>query len=237
MLTVVGTGYGVAGQITSETLRSIVTADKLFYLVSDPITSAWLHSVNGTAESLDNSYRTGRSRHNSYEEMVERILAPVRLGLNVVAAFYGHPGVFCFPGHEAIRRARGLGIQAMMLPGISAQDCLIADLRLEPSHGMQSYEATDFLENRRRHDPSCMLLLWQIGAIGVGTFMKSPLWNRTGLARLTRRLLRSYSRNHEVVIYETPHLPTCDPRIETVPLACLPHADATVASLLYVPPK
>ena len=37
--------------------------------------------------------------------MVERILAPVRAGKQVVAAFYGHPGVFVQPSHEAIRRA------------------------------------------------------------------------------------------------------------------------------------
>jgi hypothetical protein len=37
-----------------------------------------------------------------------------------------------------------------MLPGISAEDCLFADLGIDPGiYGCQSYEATDFLANGR----------------------------------------------------------------------------------------
>ena len=46
MLTIVGAGYGIAGQITAEALKCIRSADKLLYLVADPITAAWLAAVN-----------------------------------------------------------------------------------------------------------------------------------------------------------------------------------------------
>jgi Tetrapyrrole (Corrin/Porphyrin) Methylases len=78
--------------------------------------------------------------------MVNRIIKYVKRDLRVCAVFYGHPGVFCTPSHESIRIARKLGYRATMLPAISAEDCLFADLGVDPGkHGCQSFEATDFL--------------------------------------------------------------------------------------------
>ena len=53
----------------------------------------------------------------STSEMVEEILAAVREGKRVCAVFYGHPGVYVKPSHEAVRRARKEGFEARMLPG------------------------------------------------------------------------------------------------------------------------
>ena len=50
-----------------------------------------------------------------YTEMVERILFFVRKGKKVCAVFYGHPGIFVFSSHEAIRIARAEGYPAVML--------------------------------------------------------------------------------------------------------------------------
>src|SRR6187397_960209 len=93
-LTLVGTGFRISAQVTAEALSAISNAAKLFHLVQDIVTHHWLEEVNPSAESLVDSYRPGRPRNETYEEMVERILAPVREGLRVCAAFYGHPGVF-----------------------------------------------------------------------------------------------------------------------------------------------
>ena len=236
-LTVVGTGYGIAGQVTAEAVRSIEQAGKLFYLVSDPISARWLESLNSTAESLEDSYRPGRRRRETYEEVVERILRPLPSGLNVCAAFYGHPGILCISGHESVRRAREQGFSASMLPAVSALDCLCADLEIDPCLGLVSYEATDFVLNRRKHDPRNMLVLWQIGLVGVRSYKHKDLWSRTGVRRLTERLLENYSRDHEVVLYEMQYLPTRGPVIQKLPLARLPRANVTIASLLYVPSK
>jgi hypothetical protein len=73
------------------------------------------------AESLQG----GNSRRQSYVEMVEHILTHVRSGYNTCVACYGHPGVFANPTHEAVRRAKDEGFSAKMLPGISAEDCLL----------------------------------------------------------------------------------------------------------------
>lgn len=236
-LTVVGTGFRMAGQVTAEARSAMAAADKLFFLVGDSVTAEWLTGLNGSAESIYDSYASGRDRNDTYAEMVERILAPVRDGKWVCAAFYGHPGVFATPPHEAVRRARAEGYRARMLPGISAEDCLFADLGLDPGNaGCQSFEATDFLLRRRRFDPTSLLILWQVGAIGVRDYRHERLWSRQGLAVLAGRLLEDYPAEHEVVLYETSPYPVCEPLILRQPLSSLASAPATVRTTLCVPP-
>jgi uncharacterized protein YabN with tetrapyrrole methylase and pyrophosphatase domain len=237
-LTVVGTGYLIAGQTTPESLAAIGSADKLLYLVADPATRLWLDGLNPTAESLYDAYAEGRPRRDSYREMVERILAPVRRGLAVCAAFYGHPGVFVQPSHEAIRRAREEGYPARMLPGVSAEDCLFADLGVDPARdGCQSFEASDFLVRRRRFDPTSALVLWQVGAIGVSTFLPRAVWSDRGLPVLVEVLGEHYPAAHEVVLYTASGLPVCEPAIERLPLADLARARVPITATLYVPPR
>jgi uncharacterized protein YabN with tetrapyrrole methylase and pyrophosphatase domain len=237
-LTVVGTGLIGIGQTTPEALASIEGSEKLFHLVVDPVSRAWLEESNPTAESLLDSYAEGRYRPDSYEEMTERILTPVRRGLDVCAAFYGHPGVFVHPSHEAIRRARALGYPARMLPGISSEDCLFADLELDPAaRGWQSFEATDFLTRRRAFDPASPLVLWQIGAIGVSTYRNRTLWSEEGLRILAESLAERYSPEHEVVVYEAPRFAISEPVLQRVALARLDRAEVSTSSTLFVPPR
>jgi hypothetical protein len=236
-LTIVGTGFQAGGQTTLEALACMRSASRLFHLVSDPVTERWLSTLNARTESLADSYAPGRPRESTYEEMSARLLAPVRAGERVCAAFYGHPGVFVDPSHRAIAIARAEGLSARMLPGISAEDCLFSDLGLDPGEeGCQSFEATDFLIHHRRFDRRSLLILWQIGAIGVLTYRSGDLWSRRGLRVLTEELRRAYPAEHEVTIYEAAPYPVCPPRIERLPLARLPRAAVTLASTLAVPP-
>ena len=236
-LTLVGTGFLAAGQTTPEAIVCIRRAEKLFHMVSDPVAWAWLKDLNATAESLNDCYGEDKPRNVSYAEMAERMLTPVRQGLEVCAAFYGHPGVFVTPSHEAIRQARLEGHSARMLPGISAEDCLIADLGVDPAKsGCQSFEATYFLTRQLRFDPHSSLILWQIGVVGVTSYQKNDLWSQEGVEVLQEFLLKHYPADHQVTIYQAPQLPVFPPIIQPVPLAGLSRAKVTVASTLWVPP-
>jgi hypothetical protein len=155
----------------------------------------------------------------------------------VCAAFYGHPGVFVWPSHDAIRRARAEGIRAIMEPGVSAEDCLFADLGLDPALvGCAQYEATDFLVYRRRPDPSAALIVWQIGAVGDLAWNPGRT-NADNVRVLVEELAQTYGLDHVVVVYEAAQLPTCLPTILHVRLADLPQAPLTTASTLFVPPR
>jgi uncharacterized protein YabN with tetrapyrrole methylase and pyrophosphatase domain len=233
-LTVVGTGIRLS-QLSVEARAHIQSADKLLFLVADPVTHQWLLNANRTAESLSPFYSPEKLRRASYEGMVARILACVSERLDVCAAFYGHPGVFANPSHEAIRRARLAGYRAEMLPAVSAEDCLFADLGIDPGRsGCQSFEATEFLISRRRFDPRVPLILWQPAL--TGDLGYKAAYGRDGLRILVEVLLESYAPTHEVVIYEAAQLPGFDPAITWLALATVPEAAINALSTLYIPP-
>ena len=237
-LTVIGTGIRTVGQLTTEAIACMQQADELIHLVADPIAESVIKRLApGREVSLHQFYGDGKQRMDSYNEMVEFILSRVRNGANVCAAFYGHPGVFAFPSHESIRRARAEGISARMLPGISAEDCLIADLGIDPAvNGCQSYEATDFLMNARLVDPSSQLILWQAGALGNWTY-QSAGYNLQALPLLIDKLLTLYPPDHEVVVYEGAIFPGCASVINPVRLRELASKHLSSASTLYLAPS
>lgn len=235
-LYVVGTGIGLAGQLTIEARNVVRHADQAFALMAEPFSLEVLRELNSRLTSLSDCYGDGRSRDQSYAVMVDRILEPLEYAQTVAAVFYGHPGVFVWPSHEAIRRARAAGHQATMLPGISAEDCLIADLGLDPGvSGLQTYEACDFLVYPRRFDTRVPLVLWQLAALGEANrnrFNADPVW----LDALARLLMQDYPAEHGVTVYEGASFPLHEPRIEHLPLSRLSSVMITQASTLYVPP-
>jgi uncharacterized protein YabN with tetrapyrrole methylase and pyrophosphatase domain len=234
-LTVVGLGMEVPGHVTQQVLGAMEVADDLLYLVPDPVAAQWVDGVNPDARSLHALYEPGRDRSEIYAGIVEEILAPLRRGRAVCAAFYGHPGVFVQPSHDAIRRAREEGFDARMLPGISADACLFADLGVDPSTaGCQSYEATDLLLYARAIDPAVALVIWQAGAIGNVTYMPDGDTSRVPL--LVDYLHRWYAPDHPVLLYEASSYAVCGPRIETIALEDLASADIWPMTTLYVEP-
>jgi uncharacterized protein YabN with tetrapyrrole methylase and pyrophosphatase domain len=235
-LLIVGTGIKLVGHVTLETRAFIEGAEKLFYLVNEPATAVWIEELNETAESLSHYYAENKLRLQTYQEITNRLLEAVRQGQQVCAVFYGHPGVFVTPVHEAIRQARHEGFTARMLPGISAADCLYADLGIDPAHcGCQSYEATEFLLRKRQIDPTSHLILWQIGVVGE-LYQRQKRDVSPGLQAITAVLLRDYPAAHPIIVYEAAQYPVCNPSIEQIPLEQLPNARVTAISTLYVPP-
>ncbi len=235
-LVVVGTGIRTVGQLTGDTIARIKTSEKVFYLIADIIAERVIKQLQPSAESLGRFYRLGRSRKEAYDAMVERLLSSVRDGHRTCCAVYGHPGVFAFPTHEAIRRARAEGYDAMMLPAVSAEDCLFADLGVDPATpGCQSHEATRFVLYKKLVDPTSALILWQVGMFGDPTYQ--PDGNRTRWTHvLVEHLLQHYPAEHEVTLYEAAIFINCSPRIERIPLGKLASATLTSATTLYVPP-
>jgi uncharacterized protein YabN with tetrapyrrole methylase and pyrophosphatase domain len=237
-LCAVGIGIRAPAQTSLEASARIERADRVFTLLADPLSEYWVRSLNDKTESLASCYAVGKERQKTYDEMVERIVGSVRERLSTVAVSYGHPGVAAYPLHESVRRARREGFRAEMLPGISAEDCLFADLGIDPMRaGCRSYEATDFLLHRRGCDPASNLVLWQIGVIAESGFKaEDGIWNHRGLVLLTQTLLETYRPDHVVTVYEAARLPVCEPIIGRVALKNLPNAAVTPLSTLFVPP-
>jgi uncharacterized protein YabN with tetrapyrrole methylase and pyrophosphatase domain len=234
-LTVVGTGIQLGAHLTAEARATIQKADVVLSVVSEPAMQELLERLNDRTRSLHELYTVGESRLEAYEAMTEAILVEVRAGKDVCAVFYGHPGVFVSPSHESVRRTRAEGFPARMLPGISAEDCLFADLGVDPARpGCQTYEATDFLVRRRRVDPEVALILWQIGTVGNVEAASGAVTE--SLPVLVETLLEHYPPEHEVTVYEASPYPGFDPLVRPVRLSELAAEHVTALSTLYVPP-
>ena len=235
-LTIVGTGIRVGVQFTPEARAAVLRADRVLHLGAEPLMRHWLSTLRPDATSLHSFYAPGKERTETYREMVEAILAPVRGGHDVCAAFYGHPGVFVSPSHEAIRQARAAGYDATMLPAISAEDCLFAELGIDPGRtGCQSYEATNFLLTNRPIDAAAVLILWQVGVLGEWGHARKTDERRLGL--LVDRLLEVYPAEHKAILYEASTYPVGNAIAARTPLGRLAQAVVTAGTTLVVPPR
>lgn len=243
ILRIVGTGYNVAGHVTAESRSLIERADRLFFLVTDPATAAWIRSLQPEARSLHDAYREGESGRDAVHEMVARVLEPFAGGgeedggVEVCLALSGHPGICLQVSHLATRRARELGIAVRMYPAVSFEDCLVADLGVDPAvTGRALYDATDFVLRPRVPDTGAALVLLQAGVIGEVAYRSGRAASRDGLRVLREVLLRHYPGDHEVVLYEASQLPIVDARVARLPLSRLAEAPVRVQTTLYLPP-
>lgn len=235
-LACVGVGMMLGAHLTPRARSCIEQADVVFSAVSDGVVEQWLQKMHPDVRSLEPLYREGKSRMRTYREMVAAMLGEVRAGKRVCGAFYGHPGVFAWVPHKAVEIARGEGLEARMEPGISAEDCLYADLGFDPGKvGCQHYEATQFMLYQRRIDPSAWLVLWQVGLAGDRTLRRFA----TGEAYrqvLVDVLARDYSLDHEVVIYRAATLAIGRPRMERLALKDIPASVLGTQDTLVLPP-
>jgi tetrapyrrole (corrin/porphyrin) methylase-like protein len=235
-LACVGLGMMLGAHLSPRSRSHIEQADVVFSLVSDPLVELWVEDMRPDARSLQPYYREGKVRLDSYREMVEAMLVEVRAGHRVCGVFYGHPGVFALVPHKAIANARREGFPAHMEPGISAEDCLYADLGIDPgTYGCQHYEASQFMFHDRRIDPSAYLILWQIGIAGdqsLRRFATGPAY----LQLLVELLSENYPFDHPVIAYEAATLPITGPRREEYRLMDLAHAPLHLQTTLVIPP-
>lgn len=235
-LACVGVGMTLGSHLTPLARSHIESADVVFVGVSDGLVEQWVRRMHGNVRSLQGFYAENKPRQATYREMVDAMLAEVRAGRRVCGVFYGHPGVFAQAPHEAVARAREEGYAARMEPGVSSEDCLYADLGIDPGRfGCQHFEATQFMLNRRTVDPAAWLILWQVGIAGDLSGGRFETDARR-LSVLVDVLSRYYAPEHEVVVYRAATLPFQEARIDRVALAALPAVSLGMADTLAVPP-
>lgn len=236
-LVIIGLGIKLAVHLTAEAQAWLEKSDKLFFLANTLLVEQWVKGMRVDAVNLAPFYKPGKPRLETYQEMVNVILTAVREGHQVCAAFYGHPGIFVLPAHRALKQAQREGFKAVMLPGISAEDCLLAELEIDPAQdGCQSYEVTDFLLRPRQFDTHSGLLLWQVGFIGNLKSIQGE-GDNAGVLALTEVLMKHYDPDHGLFIYQASVSPIHPPNIQHIHLHDLPHTQIPISSTMYIPPK
>lgn len=235
-LACVGLGMTLGSHIAPLARNHIEQADVVFVAASDGVVEQWVLEMNPDVRSLQDLYAPGRSRMDTYRTMIDTVLSPLRQGKSVCAAFYGHPGVFSWPAHRAIDAARREGFTAVMVPGISAEDCLYADLGIDPGLvGCQHFETTQFMVHRRQVDAAAWLILWQAGVAGDLSLVRQST-SAEYLQVLVQLLGAHYPPDHPVIVYRAVTVAIHPPRIETMRLDELPQAEIGAQDTLALRP-
>jgi hypothetical protein len=187
--------------------------------------------------SLQPYYREGKSRLTTYREWVDLMMTEVRAGKRVCGVFYGHPGIFAWSPHKAIEAARAEGYAAHMEPGISAEDCLYADLGIDPGRfGCQHFEASQLLLFERRIDPTGYLVLWQVGHVGDQSLARFKATGPAYRQLLVDLLSQDYPLSHGLMVYRAATLPIQQPRVRRVALRDLPNIELSAEETVVLPP-
>lgn len=235
-LACVGLGMTLGSHLTPLARSHIVQSDVVFAGLSDGIVEAWLQRMHPDVRSLQSYYREGKSRQTTYREWVDVMMTELRAGKRVCGVFYGHPGIFAWSPHKVIETARAEGYAAHMEPGISAEDCLYADLGIDPGRfGCQHFEASQLLLFERRLDTAGYVVLWQVGHVGdrsLARFTTGPAYRQV----LVDLLSQDYPLDHEVIVYRAATLPIQQPRVRRVALRELPHIELPAEETVVLPP-
>ena len=236
---IAGLGVATAVQVTREVEQAIRASREVLYLDTGVATREYLAGLCPRVTSLyEDTYSEQRWRETGYERTAARVVNAALDHGPVTFAIHGHPLIAALPPFLVMERARAVGLRVRVLPGVSAIDAILADLRLDPVvPGFQMYEATDLLLRRRPLQADVPALIWQIGPLE--TCLHTQRVSRPErFARFVAHLRLYYPPRHEVVaIYCAPH-PLMEPTILRFALEDMGRHAAEIHSgfSLYVPP-
>lgn len=231
-LVVVGSGIKSIAHLTEETKRVIQNADKVLYLVNEDNLKTWINRESKDAESLETIYFNYPKRIDAYHHLTLYIVSEYHRVKNLCVVFYGHPSVFADSALNAVKLIRAEKRNAIVLPAVSAMDCLFSDLQIDPGeHGCFSIDATELLLYERSVDVSSHNILWQIANLASYNIQSTQK-----LAVLVGYLRNYYSPDQLVCIYEAAILPSLKSRVEWIKLDALCQTEIRPISTLYIPP-
>lgn len=237
-LAIVGSGIKTLSHLTNEAKAHIIHADKVLHLVNEPLMKQWLDKHSKQSESLDNIYFDHGRRIDAYQAIAEHMYQQLLEHDYICIVLYGHPTVFAAIGLDLLRliEKNQLEVEHVSVPGISAMDCLFADLNVDPGNcGCFSVDVNDLLLFQKNIEPHSHLILWQIGLIGNCGAPDAEV-DKDKLCYLKDYLLEFYEETHEVVLYEASLYPSVSPKIIKATLSNLVELPYTSLSTLYIPP-
>jgi precorrin-3B methylase len=204
-------GLGIVGtrQITKEVDYILKKSDHVFLLFTQNTMHDYITNEIGTeVTDLHEEYEEGSDRFDTYRRMADRVLNNAKnTNKSITHAPYGHPSIFVSPTRLIQEEGPKHGLRVKVVPGISAIDCIFAEIGLDPgTNGVQMYEASDFLLRKFEPNPYVPLFLWQIGAIETGLYsMKKSKPER--FSRIRQYLESFYPKSHILYLLRTATYP------------------------------
>jgi tetrapyrrole methylase family protein / MazG family protein len=232
-------GLGIRGplQVTRETDEVLRSCRVIHYVATEPDAVDYLAGFRAELNDLHRLYTVGRERMPVYRAMTEAVLRDGRERPPTALALYGHPMMFVTPSRMIRVKADLLGLRTRVLPAISALDCLMVDLNLDPNeHGLVQYEVNYALLYRPSLDPNVPCLLWQVGS-AESTLYAMPPRTPNRFVRLRNYLRQFFPAEHVVALAVTATRPEAESDVTWLTLRDLPDAYYLIQGLttLYIP--
>jgi uncharacterized protein YabN with tetrapyrrole methylase and pyrophosphatase domain len=234
---VVGLGIKAIQHITREAEDAMRRSTSILYVDAGFGVEEYLQTLCPNTRCLLDHYQEMGDRRRTYRGMAAEVLDAALDDPPVCFATYGHPGIYVYPTRLITDGAAALGMAVQVMPGISALDAIITDLKLDPGpQGLQMYEATDVLARTRPLQPDVPCLLWQVGALESALY-SAKRGNPQRFLRLQRYLLRTYPEDHLVTMISSSTYQLLEPSMDTFPLSELAErvAQASQSGTLYIP--
>lgn len=234
-LIITGSGIKALSHITKETEIAIEQADYVLYLVNEPITAQWIENKSQQSESLDMLYFSEKHRADAYKKIIERVQFTLMLYQKICMVVYGHPLLLSNAVSGLIESIDPNHVQLIVLPALSAFDCLLADLAIDPISGCFSIDAGLFIHNNEPIYTRSHLILWQVGVVGDhSTHFNNEAHEKLNF--LKERLIKLYNPNQTCIFYEASMYPHIAPKIIKTQLSEIDKHSISRLTTLYVPP-
>ena len=227
-LACIGLGVLFDAHLTPATRRRIARSDVIFAEDLHAASFLALNDLHNDVRSLSSKALAESSARPIDDGIVELVLEEIRQGKHVCVAFLGHPSCGASRAHMLIRAAHQEGFPASFEPAISIEDCIYADLGIDPGKfGCQQYDVSQIMLYRRSIDTSAYLLLWRFGAEDMRPEPRRKL--------LLEVLAREYPLDHQVFAYVPP---TMDAPAEftTWAIGSLERIEACPLTAIIIPP-
>lgn len=238
---VVGTGMVGYNQLTRETMSALEESERVYFAgTQDAVMAHFEAEYDTEVVDLRDEYTEGGSRLDTYERMAELVMEGAEeLDAPVTFALYGHPMVFVSPSKFVLDEAPDRGLAVEVQPGISAMDCIYADVNFDPArNGVQMFEASDLLLREWELNPEVPTMIWQVGAVETAMYVKD--WSEPErFTRFREYLQQFYPDDHEVRLLQTATYPLAESQQVTVPLDEFETKHELIDRgmyILYVPP-
>lgn len=234
-LYIAGFGIKTISHLTKECNELLLKSERVLYLLNEPLACEYIEKNANNTCDLSEIYFSESDRKSVYIKITDFILKELRKYKTVGVICYGHP-FFCADSFlDAAQKAKSLGHNTIIFPGISSLDCMFADLMLDPTtNGFQCYEASQLIKSNHMIEPRANLIILQVGFINVKTHPHLSD-SSGGFTQLSEYLSCKYPNDHYGYIYEASLYPSVKPRIEQFKLSELLQFKVTPISSIFIP--
>ena len=198
---IVGIGIRGISEITPEVERILRRSTGIFYMDPRPLVSRYFNRINRNSHNLFERYKESRRAYDVYEELSSMVVSKALKKPGVCYATYGNPMIYDTITDLILRKASSRRLKVEVVPGISALDTVLAELKLTIlDQGLQIFEANRLVLHRQKIDPSVPCLVFCVGSFGTVIITLRRRNTTRRFTPLQKYLLKTYPPKHRIYL-------------------------------------